>query len=472
MKSSVYISAEQIQVLGFVGKTVQSVATFPLPEGIMFNGNIMDAAFLSECLAGMKADYPALFKGGVSLVVDGSSILTRRLTTPRLRHGQYLQRVRDDFVDSISDTHDLVCTYKKLGDGTILGCGVSKAQVDSYLSTFKAAGIKIASIHVGAELLYAMVKATPQMQDATVVVNVLDGNTMLSAVFVKGSNIMMQRTRLYGDEKEAVHGQIIESLSNLNQFAQSQKHDAISHSFYLGMSGPDVYTLGEMNIHEGIRISPLHLETGSDAVPPEAHFASLNILYGQEGMDLIKARRALDSYIRSKKPKKHWIPALAGYALVMLVVAGYLWWQLRDVDGRITEIYDFIHRPDIIATHAELVEMIRITNDIERISRQFNDRMDWEASLPTAASHLMERILFGHGMDVYVTAFDFNEATGVARVSAITRDARMANDYIHSLYDRGIAENVVYTGYTVGPEGLFSFSIDIYLAVEEGYYVH
>ena len=176
MKSSIYISAEQIQVLGYSGKKVKRVATFPLPEGTMFNGNIMDATFLTECLVSMRKDNPALFKGGVSLVVDGGSIPTRRLTVPRLSHKQYMQRVRDDFADSIADSNAMVCAYRKMGDGTILGCGVNKSQVDSYISTFSAAKIKLTSIHIGAEQLYTLVKTTPALQESTIVLNVLDGN--------------------------------------------------------------------------------------------------------------------------------------------------------------------------------------------------------------------------------------------------------------------------------------------------------
>jgi hypothetical protein len=466
MKLTMYISAEQIQAIGYKGKKVLQMETFPLPEGTMFNGNIMDAPFLAECLASMKKDFPKMFKGGASLVVDGSSILTRRLTVPKLSHKQYLQRVRDDFVDSISDTNDMVAAYKKQHGGTILGCCVNKAQVDSYIDTFKAAGIKLTGIHVGAEMLNSLVKATPQLQQATVVLNLLDGQTMLSAIFVKGNNIMTQRTRLYGDEKEQIFTQINDSLSNLNQFVQSQKHDEITQSFYLGLRVSDVRTLGERNTHEGIRINPLTLYKGAVDIPPEAHFACLNMQYGRNAINLIAARRTLNRYIKSKRPKKIWIPALAVYAAVMIGVAAYFWLELRDVNIRIDELNNFIMDPDTIEMQTELAALMGERDKVLRIAHQFNNRLDWEETMPIAVSHMVNQIVFGHGINVRVNTFEFNEVTGVVRVNATTPDATVANDYVHSLLNElKVARQVNYTGFTTGTDG-FSFSVDIVLMLE------
>ncbi|MCL2602961.1 MAG: hypothetical protein FWD90_00610 [Defluviitaleaceae bacterium] len=462
MKTSIYVSADQILAIGYSGKTVAKVADHPLPEGTMFNGNIMDAPFLAECLTSMRKDHPDMFKGGVSLVVDGSSILTRRLTTPKLSHKHYLQRVRDDFVDSFSDTNELVAAYKKLSDGTILGCGVSSTQVDSYMSTFKSAGIKLTGIHVGTELLYTLVRSTAFLQKATIVLNLLDGNTMLSAVFVKGNNIMMQRTRLYGDEKEQIHTQIVESLSNLNQFVQSQKYDEITQSYYMGITNADMVLLQERDTHEGINLSKLVLYKGVIELPPDAHFACLNMQYGNTGINLIAARRALDKYIRSKRTKKWWIPVLVVYAAVMIGVAGYLYLELRDVQAQIDEVEAFLFDPENVAAMDEINELISETNNIYRISQQFSDRIDWEETMPPAVSRMVSQILHGHGIEVNIASFEFNEVTGVVRISATSASNTIANDYIEALKAIGAARDVMYTGYGPGADG-FAFTIDVIL---------
>jgi hypothetical protein len=288
---------------------------------------------------------------------------------------------------------------------------------------------------------------------------------MLSANFVKGSNIMVQRTRLYGEEKDQIFSQIIDSLSNLNQFVQSQKHDEITQSFYLGLRASDVRILKERDTHEGIVINPLALYKGEVSIPPEAHFACLNMQYGHSGINLIAARRELDRYIRSKRPKKLWIPALAVYAAVFVGVAAYFWLELRDIDNRIEEVNAFIHDPTTIARQTELGDLMRERDNVLRIADQFNNRLDWEETIPAAVSYMVNQILFGHGTDVRVNTFEFNEATGVVRVNATTQDATVANDYVYVLlHEIKIARRVDYTGFTVRADGV-SFSVDIILAL-------
>ncbi|MCL2198583.1 MAG: hypothetical protein FWB80_06645 [Defluviitaleaceae bacterium] len=469
MKSSVYISAEEIQVIGYSGKNIKKYASFPLPEGTMYNGTITDSAFLAECLASMKKDNPALFKGGVSLMVDGSSILCRKLMTPRLNNRQYLQLVRDDFVDSIPDVDSIVCEYRKLSpENAILGCAVNKSQVDSYIATFKEAGIKLKGIHIGAELIIAYVKSKPNLHKSTVVINVLDGPTMLSMLFVKGSFIFMSRARLYGDDKEQNNEIILENLNGLIQFTQSQNLDEIRESFYLGINHSDVVMLAERNTHPEISLNSMavYRSTKGKDIPPQAHFACLDMLYGKTGIELLDARRELDKYIKRKRPKKVWIPLLILYIILLALPAGWLLHEINIVENDIQEIEAFINAPQTVQKMEELNDIIQRTAEYNNVLRQAEALADWESLMPPAASHIAEFIIFGHGVDVTVNSFDFNERTGIVRISAITPDASTSVHYVDALYASGLVQAVFYQGYGSGADGMVSFTIEIVLYVE------
>jgi len=472
MKSSIYVSAEQIQVLGYAGNKVKQFATFPLPEGTIYNGTIMDAPFLTECLVSMKKDNPELFKSGVTVVMDGSSILSRRLVTPKLRNRQYLQLVRDDFIDSISNTNDLVCGYRKLEsqENAILAYAVDKAQVDSYISTFKDAGIKPDAIHIGVEILLSYVSSMKEFKHSTTVLNVIDGLTMLSMLFVEGNNIYMSRTRLYGDENDRIHNSILANLNGLIQFAQSQNHDVITKSYYLGITDADVVLLQENNPYPDIDIGGLHTYQGSLDIPPATHFAYLNMKFGEAGVDLIAARKELDKHIKRQRPKKVWIPLLIIYVLAFGAVTGFLLHQLFHVGNDIQELRDHINSPDI-AARLEVIEVLQSeTAAFQDVSRQASEKAEWLDSMPEALSQMFQFVIFDHGVEVYVLVVDFNERSGIVRVSAITEDARIASDYVDALYDSGVAQHVRYQGFGSGAAGLFTFTVDITLNLDEGGY--
>jgi len=467
MKSSIYISAEQIQVIGYNGNSAKRFAAYPIPEGTVYNGTITDSAFLTECLASMKKDHPDFFKSGASLIVDGSTILSRRLTTPKLGNKQYLQLVRDDFADSVENTDDLVCGYRKLpsAENAILACAVNKSQVDSYVSTFMRAGIKLDAIHVGVGAILSFVKSKPDLQKSVIVINIIDGVTMLSMLFVEGSNVFMTRSRLYGEEKEQVFQNVLENLNGLIQFARSQSLGEITKSYYLGANESDIRLLEAFNPYTDIQLDTITIYESFGEIPPTAHFASLNMLYGDDGIDLIAARAELEKYVKAKKPKKLWIPLLAAYIVVLAAMAVYLWWQNANVDRQIADLDSYITSPDIVQKQTEINDLNKEITYYGEIARQIDDKTAWENTMPKAASHMMDMIVYLHGVAVTVTSFEFNEATGVVRVSATCADANVSADYVDALYRSGVASSIGYQGYGSGQDGLFTFSIDITLNV-------
>ncbi|MCL2663356.1 MAG: hypothetical protein FWE83_08545 [Oscillospiraceae bacterium] len=464
MKSSIYISANQIQVIGYVGHSVKQYVTYPLPEGTMFNGTITDNAFLTECLILMKKDHPDLFQSGVTLIVDGSTILSRKIVSPHLSHKQYLQLVRDDFADSTDSTSNLVCGYHKLysNENAILGCAVNRTQVDSYVSTFSDAGIRLNGIHIGVEAVIGFVKAKAELHSSTIVINVIDGLTMLSMLFENGKNNFITRTRLYGDEKEQVFQSALSNLNGLIQFTRSEKINEITHSYYLGVSAADVQILEAFNTHQEITIGTLPVYQGSATIPPEAHFACLNIQYGGS-IDLLAAKAALDKYVRSQKPKKLWIPIIAGCVLIPGLIAGIIGYFIYQENVEIRKLEDYLTSPSIVEQQIELAMLIRETLYYSEVISQMYDKNDWEDTLPKASSHTFDLIAVSHGVAVEVRSMEFNESTGIVRVRANCADANVASDYVETLYNNGVADSVEYRGYSTLAEGVFTFTIDITL---------
>ena len=465
MKTSVYVSARQIQVIGYTGNTVERYVTYPVPEGTVYNGMITDSALLAECLGLMKRDDPELFKNDVSLVVDGSTILTRRLTTPKLSNKQYLQLVRDDFADSAESADDLVCGFRKLDstENAILACAVNKVQVDSYISTFSEAGIKLNAIHTGVGMLLSFVKSKPELQNSTIVLNVIDGPTMLSMLFENGNNIFMSRTRLYGDEKEQVFQSVLENLNGLIQFTRSQNIGEITESYYLGVDGNDLRLLDAFNPYTTIRIGTLAVYTGQTDIPPNAQFACLDMLFGDTGLNLIVSRAQLDKHIKSKRPKRRWIPLLVVLAVILAAPTVYLLVEVNRTETMISNVRDYIISPTVSTKRAELEELSNETSFYIDIVRQIDEKNGWEASLPLASSRVIDLIVHQHGVDVTVMSFDFNESTGTIRVIASFTVIGESADYVDALYASDFIRSIDYKGFNVGSDGTFTFPVDITL---------
>ncbi|MDR0292963.1 MAG: hypothetical protein LBH95_02280 [Oscillospiraceae bacterium] len=468
MKSSIYVSAEQIQVIGYVGGSVKQYLTHPLPEGTMINGMITDAAFLTECLEGMRKEHPGLF-ADPSLIVDGSSILSRRLVTPKLGGKRRQQLVRDDFADATDNPNNLVCGSFKMGDEggseVILACAADSAQVDSYTEAFKAAGIRLRSIHVGAQAILSFVAPRQELRQKSFILNLLDGFTMVSLIFQNGNNVFMSRSRLYGDTKEALFQNALDNLSGLIQFNRSQKFEELTHCYYLGVNEADLRLMEAINPYGDLQMGIIDIQKATDnAIPYDAPFAYMDMLIGNDGIDLIAARKELNRHIRQQKHRKLWIPLLALYVVALAAPCLYFWGMARSAGKDIDRVNGFLNDPAILLRQAELEALTQELNIYSRIKQQLDAKLEWEGSLAEASSAMLDQIIFLHGQAVSVTRVDFSEKAGTVRVSAKCADPDTPHDYVEALYRSGLAAYIDYPGYTNEGEDKYGFSIVITLA--------
>jgi hypothetical protein len=470
MKSSIYISTEKIEVVGYAGRSVKRFVTYNLPEGTMINGMITDSALLTECLTSMRAENPDLFTSP-SLIVDGSAILSRRIITPRLNHKRYLQLVRDDFADSTDNTGNLVCGYYKLnaqdGQDAILACAVDKGLVDAYMSTFKSAGIKLSSIHVGVEALINLIDSRPELKNASFVLTLIDGFTAVSMIFEKGNNVFMSRARLYGDAKEQVFQNVLDNLNGLINFNRSQSFSEITQCYYLGVSDADMRLIEALNPYAGIQMNNLNLFKDNSVLPPEAHFAYLNTLMPSDSINLITARKELDKHIKSAKPKNLLPLLLLVYLLILALPVGYMWWQVREVDREIEGIESFLSDPSIEVRQSELEAKQNDTREYSRVESQFNDLIDWEDSLIRVSSRMLDLFIIEHSAYAAVTQFDYDEKSNTVRVGAVSPDPDSATRYVDALMRSDMVLSIRFTGYVVNNDDGTTFSLDITLAEKE-----
>jgi hypothetical protein len=307
MKSAVYVSSEKIEAIGFSGSSGGKIALHDyvageLPEGVVMNGKIIDNAAFNECLIGLKKRKAALFKR-VSLTIDGSSVLTKKVVTPKLNKWQYLQLALDELSETTDNPESLVCNTLMLrGQNAMLAVAAEKAQIDSYANAFKAADIMLESINIGVETILSYVNTHQKFAQSTCVINLIDGVTMLSMVFSKGVNVFISRTRLFGEENNELLQNVLDNLSGIIQFAQSEKFENIENSYYLGLKKADVDFMASINPYSEIVISELDVfqktagivrianalineipnVPGKIKLPEEAHFVFMSALQGDK----------------------------------------------------------------------------------------------------------------------------------------------------------------------------------------------
>jgi hypothetical protein len=290
---------------------------------------------------------------------------------------------------------------------------------------------------------------------------------MLTMIFFYFFNVFMSRSRLYGDDREAMLGNVLDNLNGLMQFTQSQKLGQIERSYYLGISDEDIQYMISHNPHETIKISTTSIYDGKGiAPPPEAHFCCFNMLLGKNNFDLISARVELNKYIKSKVPKKTWLLILIGVIVALSIPVVILIIQVRSVENNISRVNAFINSHEVVHRLAEIDRLQSDITMLNNIMSQAEMLYEWERTLPVANSHILDAIIFNHNVDIIVTNITFIDTTGVIRVTATCTRSTAPNDYVNALLANAFVSDVNYLGFSGTDGETFTFSVDIFLNAE------
>jgi hypothetical protein len=190
------------------------------------------------------------------------------------------------------------------------------------------------------------------------------------------------------------------------------------------------------------------------------------MLMGANNVNLITARKELDDFRKSRKPRKKWIPLLILYLVLVAGLTAFFIYMTNELDNDIADINSFINSESVTQRLADIDELLRDISLYGGVARQLEELEAWERSMSAATSQMLDLLLITHGRPVTISSFSFSESTGIVRISATAANANVSNDYVDALYASGIVDDVEYDGYG-GAEGNFNFSVVITLKVVE-----
>lgn len=256
MKSGtvVYISNEKIfvvtaEVKGSIVK-VSDCFQLPLAEGTMLNGVIIDEY-------GLKNSLNELSEHGIDkvhLVVDSAKILAKTAVVPKMKEKEIIQFVKDELSNVDDNSEDVVFDFAYLGPNEevkgshkILCVGVERKFIESYLEVFHECHIEILSIDYAINVLISLVKELSGFIDKTYAICQIDGQNMISVVFINNEYALTNRTRLFANRGTSDYeSEILNAVSHLKQFASSSQHDQpLLNIYFFGLNQDEEHSLFE-----------------------------------------------------------------------------------------------------------------------------------------------------------------------------------------------------------------------------------
>ncbi|MDL2257997.1 pilus assembly protein PilM [Eubacteriales bacterium OttesenSCG-928-K08] len=281
MAISVHCSATHIHIVeGSVsGKklTINSYVSAPVPEGAIINGMIIDEENFLQALKHMVANKVLPAKKTVSLVVDSSNIMMRTLAVPLLSNKEVLKHVQRELSiyldDAVEHVYDFAVLQPKLNDGggSILAVAAGKPLLESYVRVFKAAGLNVSNIRLGASCQIKLAQFLPAFKDQTFILTQVDGNSLVLTLYDKGNYMLANRYRLLNTFGSiGWYDEFDDHISSMIQFNKGQKsNNDVSVVYADGLTNAGVARIRDTLAGFKIAVAPFPFDKAI-ALPSDA----------------------------------------------------------------------------------------------------------------------------------------------------------------------------------------------------------
>ncbi len=475
MATILYLSNKLVQAIEAREKgkmvTIQNVWQEKAPEGSIINGIITDEeAFLSWIKVFFSRN--KISKKEVTLVVNSTQFGHKVLEFPKVKESELRKMIPREF--SENRTEETLFTYCGLEMDAaqkkqkILATAVEKEFLLSYINFFKQAGIELAAIESGISSLVRLFMHAPEIQKRTCLVQVLDGQEVISMLFVKGKYYYSQKNRLFDGESPEECQKSLDSITDkILQFVTSQQIKEPVEILYLCGEGQKQLAelMTERRIFRGEKV--LALSHAAKKKKKDFMYAAGCLLGKKQGTSLYKQ---IKQEQKEKKRRREIfaliLPSLV-VVLICLCVAAFMGNTYMSGMKELNRLQKSMQEADTVNDHASY--KMSTTNIASMEARITEVETIWEhlMSYPTMNSSIEETLTACAGEAVSLSVLSFQRDSGVLTLNASAKDVRSINGFVSALQQQEIFEAVEYSGYTY-VSGLDYYNIHVVLCMAEG----
>lgn len=454
-----YLSNQLVQVVEARNKketiSVQNVWQDMAPEGSIINGIITDEdAFLTwigDFFATNKIP-----KKEIELVINSTQFNHKVLEFPKIKETEIKQMIPREFSELRSEntmfSYFLLEGEPASKQQKVLATAVEKEFLLSYVSLFKQIGIDVISVESGISSFIKLFMHSAEIKNKTCLVQVVDGQEVISMLFVKGMYYYSQKKRFFNLDSTEERAKELQAITDqLLQFVTSQQIKEPVDFFYLCGEGQAelMETLEQYSIFKGF-LYPV----GS-------------LLYRQQKNSFFRQLKLEQK--EQKKRRELFLLATPSLIvlLICLVITLFMGSSYLTNAGQLRKLQSILQDSETVNAHASY-ELSAA--GVENVNGKI-------AAIETIWAHLMsyptinakvEAVLTECAQGVVeVSVKSFQRDSGVLTLNATAKNIRDINGFVESLQQQEMFEVVEYSGYSY-VSGLDCYQIHVVISMAAG----
>ncbi len=460
MKKVLYINNDQVRILqadqksGEV-KVIKSLQ-YTLEPGSVINGVLIKTNEILNILKGNSK----LLKGA-TVVLNSSNIQIKTLDHPELKGKQFDNYIRKEF--SIPNDGALIygSTSRKIDNKyKTIFMGVPADIIKSYLQLFTDAKIKLGRFEILQNGMAKFVKNKKDLEGQTFVLNLIEGNNLISVLMEAGEYVLTDRSRLMAEpDSDQFVDELLQKISSLIQFNKSQKSAyEITKSYYVGLPRDRLLTLEEksLTMNIGIDIVGFIDDSLHDKIGLSHFCCFMGLMEKKADINLMKQYKEQVA----KGKKKNW-GMIAILLALILVIGGFTFFKFKNM---LTENENAYYESEISGTAnaKELTELIYKQNqimNIPAIMKELNIAKDAGVDKELLNASKLLNIMNLAKESVAIISIEGNGANGSLLIDGTGNDEFSTSNFISKLKETEMFRSVEYSGYKSTNDNEYSFTV-------------
>lgn len=464
MSVTVFLSNTNIQIVVGSGKSngvkTQRMVSVGVPNGAVLNGVVMDEnaliAALQECWKAHK-----LPKNDVTLILNSPQLRANFVNMPILSESkttEFVQRESKDgrLTKPVSAWYVVEKDSKKK-EQLVVSETADASFIDTYVSIFAKAGIRLADIHEGVTLAIGLLKGATR--NKTVVYLILDGTSLVTIFFSKGQYYHDSTKRVFNQPGSVEFTrEIFGAISEIRQFASAQKlDDVIDEIQFAGLGEQQIARLADdlAGFDGNLRISSVACPSYVLMTDNQKQFpyfvypiAGLTRL-GSPRLDIMTAnRKSADKFIKRKNILKVVLPT-GGFLLLLVLIFGTLTALNILKQNTLKELIRSNSDPatlESVNRYEEISTVITGVGARQGALNMLHMYLDTYPVPDSAVNKLIVSAAEKHGVDIIFNSY--SAGSGIFSITAQSNDVEQINQFIADLMKMDTFEKIDYTGYT------------------------
>lgn len=458
----------------------------PIKEGVFANGLIIDIPAFTSYLKNIVS-LNKTFAKDVTVVVDSSSIITKKVDVP--------EKIRGDMVHGIAkkelayaDDLDLVfdtCLISEDSGTKAYCCALEKKIVQQYNTAFEDAGIQINRVDVPLSTILNFTYISEDFKNMNYILNIVEEDILYSIVFERGNYIFSTRDRIYEqvgtEDYNLFMLRKVDSLVSYFNNNSTEDIDTLRNIYFYGIPNETIKEINNLYYSDGnSQVIPLEINLiydpksridvsvlgiNEDAIREVSYNNLPFYLFtcgDKVGLNLLESiEMGLGTRLTSKQKAIVYGIPIGGAVITLFIILFYLI-RVMLVNGEINDLQTILASEEYNKSYEAAVGTFKLSNDLN-VKHKNLTTFEEEIYCEKVRTDIVQQVINCVPFNVYISQLSYTTKENFILLSGYSDSEMGPANFVKTLKNLECFDKIEYNSRRISKG--YSFNLQLYIGM-------